>query len=894
MLDLVRSGASRSLVVHGEAGVGKTALLDYLGDRATDCRVARSAGVQSEIELAFAGLHQLCAPMLDGLDRLPAPQRDALSTAFGVRSGPPPDRFLVGLAVLGLFTEVAAQEPLVCLVDDAQWLDRASAPVLAFVARRLGEESVALVFGVRGAADGPDWAGLPRVELQGLGYDDARALLDSAIRAPVDALVRDRIIAESRGNPLALLELPRGLTTPELASGFRPPDAPALSGWIEESFRRRFEALPVDTRRLLLVAAAEPGGEPVLLWRAAARQGIGPDAAGPATAAELVELGGRVRFRHPLVRSAIYRAASPEERRSAHRALADATDPDVDPDRRAWHRSQGTAGPDEDVAADLERSAARAQARGGLAAGAAYLERAAELTPDAARRAQRALDAAQAKQQAGLPDAALALLGLAEAGPLDGLQHARMDVLRGQLAFASSHSRDAPALLLRAAGRLVPLDAGQARETYLDALSAAVLVGRLSGDTGLLDVAAGARAAPPPAHAPRAPDLLLDGLALVITEGYAAGAPTLGRAVRAFRGEELSDTEAIRWLWLATHAAHDLLDDEGWDVLCARHVDVARRAGALAVLPIALTARVGLSLYAGDLAQAAVLVEEVEAITAATGSGLPRYAAMALAAWQGREAEASALIAATESELVERGEGMGLSIAATMAAVLGNGLGRYEEALAAAQRAAANPAELGFAILVLPELVEAATRCGRPELAADAVERLAEVARAGGTELALGLEARCRALMTVGDDADALYREAIDRLGRTRMGAELGRAHLLYGEWLRRSRRRAEAREHLRTAHEAFLEMGAGAFAGRAERELLATGATARRRTADAADGLTAQEVQIVRLARDGLSNAEIGARLFISHRTVEYHLHKVFAKLDISSRTELARVASS
>jgi DNA-binding CsgD family transcriptional regulator len=888
LLDAVRAGESRALVVRGEPGVGKTALLEYAVERASESRVVRAAGVQSEMELAFAGLHQLCAPMLDRLGRLPGPQRDALGTAFGLSAGDAPDRFLVGVAALGLLGEAAEERPLVCVVDDAQWLDRASAQALAFAARRLSAEAVAIVFAVREDGDGHEFSGLPDLLVEGLSDADARALLGSVIRGPLDERVRDRIVAETRGNPLALLELPRGLSAAQLAGGFGGcTDTAALSGQIEESFLRRLDQLPAQTRRLLLVASAEPMGEPVLLWRAAQRLGIGVEAAAPAAASGLCEFGPRVRFRHPLVRSAVYRSASSEDRKGAHRALAEVTDPDVDPDRRAWHRAQAAAGPDEDVAQELERSAGRAQARGGLAAAAGFLEHAAELTIDPARRAQRALAAAQAKFQAGAPDAALDLLASVEAGPLDELQRARVDLLRAQIAFAVDRGHDAPPLLLKAAKELEPLDAGLARETYLDAVSAAMFVGRLAGSGGVLEVAQAVRAASPPSQPVRAPDLLLDGLALLITDGYAAGMPMLRQALSAFRSEDISREEGIRWLWLACHTAALLWDDETWDVLSARHVELAREAGALTVLPIALCSRIGLHLHAGELAAAAALIEEVDEVTEATGTRFAPYGALALAACQGREEDARELIDASMHEVVGHGEGIGMAAIEWATAVLYNGIGRYEDALAAAQASEypqdANPS--------LSELIEAAARSGKPGRAAHALERLAGTTRPTGSDWALGIEARCRALLSQGQVAEDLHREAIDRLGRTRVRVELARAHLLYGEWLRRERRRIDAREQLRTAHEMLRDMGIDGFAQRAARELRATGETARKRTLETSDQLTAQEAQIAHLARGGLTNPEIGSQLFISPRTVEYHLHKVFAKLDINSRKQLDRV---
>jgi hypothetical protein len=593
LLDGARAGAAGALVVRGEPGVGKSALLEYVVERASGCRVVRAAGVRSETELAFAGLHQLCRPMLDRLERLPGPQRHALGTAFGLSAGHPPDRVAVGLAVRDLLAEVAAERPLVCLVDDAQWLDRASAQTLAFVARRVLAEPVTLVFAVREPGATKAFTGLPELIVEGLAGAHAHALLASVIAGPVDAHVRDRIVAETRGNPLALLGLPRGVSPAHLAGGFALPDAPASSGRLEEGVRRRLDALPAQTRRLLLVAAAEPVGDPALVWRAAARLGLGIDAAPPASASGLCGFGGRVRVRHPLVRSAAYWEAPPEARRGVHRALAEETDPVVDPDRRAWHRAHAAAGPDEDVAEALARSANRAQARGGLAAAAAFLERAAGLTPEPARRAQRALAAARAKHQAGAPDAALELLATAEAGPLDELGRAQGDLLRAQITSSVHRGGDAAPLLLKAAKRLEPLDAGLARETYLEALSAAQFAGRLAHGGGVLEAAEAARAAPPGPQPPRATDLLLDGLALLLTEGYATGAPMLKRAVNAFRSEDVSGDAGIRWIWLASRAAVDLWDDEAWEALSSRHVQIARDAGALTVLPLALTGRSG-------------------------------------------------------------------------------------------------------------------------------------------------------------------------------------------------------------------------------------------------------------------------------------------------------------
>jgi DNA-binding CsgD family transcriptional regulator len=884
VLAAVRGGQSGVLVVCGEAGVGKTALLESAIRSASGFRVLRAVGVESEMELAFAALQQLCAPMIDRLDRLPRPQQDALGVAFGLRSGDAPDRFLVGLAVLSLLAEVAEEQPLLCVVDDAQWLDRSSVQALVFVARRLLAESVALMLVTREPSE--ELEGLPRLVVEGLRDGDARALLGSAVRAPLDEQVRERLVAETRGNPLALLELPRGLALGELAGGFGLPDAPGLSGRIEGSFRRRFERLPAETQRLLLAAAAEPVGDPLLVWRAADLLGIGVQAA--ADTDDLLTIGARVTFRHPLVRSAVYRAASPKDRQAVHRALADATDLEVDPDRRAWHLAQATSGFDEDVASELERSAGRAQARGGLAAAGAFLERATALTPEPSRRARRALAAAQAKHQAGAYDAALGLLAIAESGPLNELQGAQVDLLRGQISFDSSRGSEAPPLLLKAAKRLEPVDPGLAREIYLDAVAAAIFAGRLFNDYGLREIAQAVRAAPSPSRPARGPQLLLEGFTLLVTDGYRAGVPVLNHALSAFRGDEVSAEEGLRWLWVACTAAGLVWDFDAWDVLSGRLVRLARDTGALSALPFALNSRGGLHLVEGKPILADSLAKEAAAVNEATGSSIAPYAAVALVAFRGREAEASELIEETRVEVLRRGEGAGLTFVLWASAVLYNGLGRYEDALAAAVQAREDSNAAWFRTWGLVELVEAAARCGKHELAVDALDRLSQTTSASGIDWALGVQARSRALLTEGDAAEPLYREAIERLERTRVRVELARAHLLYGEWLRRERRRLDAREQLRTAHTLFTEFGMEAFAERARVELEATGEHARKRTVETRDDLTPQEAQISRLAADGATNQEIAAQLFISPSTVDYHLRKAFRKLGVKSRHQL------
>jgi tetratricopeptide (TPR) repeat protein len=554
-----------------------------------------------------------------------------------------------------------------------------------------------------------------------------------------------------------------------------------------------------------------------LLWRAAERLRIAPEAAGPAVTAELIELGVRVRFRHPLLRSAVCRAASASELHEVHRALAAVTDPRADPDRRAWHRAQGAVGPDDAVAEELERAADRVQGRGGIAAAAAFLARATELTPDPALRGARALAAAQAKLDVAAPEAALELLATAEIGPLDDLQRARLQRLRGEVAFARQRGSDAPPLLLDAAKRLEPMDAELARETYLEALGAAIFAGRASGGRGVVEVAQAARAAPLGPQPPRPIDLLLDGLATRFTETYAIAVPPLRRALQAFcEGDHRGDGD-MRGLWLACRVAPDLWDDEAWHELATRAVTLARDSGALSVLPIALTYRAGVHVHAGEFAAAAALVEEADAITEATANAPLWYTSSVLAAWRGREDRALELIELGVEDATTRGEGRAITLAHYATAVLYDGLGRYEDALTAAQRACAHE-DLGLFGWALIELVEAAARSDNREVASDALAQLQERTRASGTHRALGIQARSEALLSDGEVGEALYRRAIERLARSRIAVHAARAQLVYGEWLRRENRRVDAREQLRAAYEMFCDVGADAFAERAVR----------------------------------------------------------------------------
>ncbi|WP_304502072.1 LuxR family transcriptional regulator [Brachybacterium sp. FME24] len=892
LLALARTGHSGALVVRGEAGIGKTAVLEHAQSRAglSAFRVESSAGVESEAQFAFAGLHQLCAPLLDRTHSLPEPQQAALGVAFGLHGGAAPDRFLVGLAILNLMAEVADEVPLLCLVDDAQWLDEASAQVLAFVARRVGAEKLALVFGVRDSDDGDrlPLTGLPELRLERLGDSDARALLRAAVRTPLDEGVRERILAEAGGNPLALLELPRSMQPTRSAGGFELPDALSVPHRVEESFRRRSVSLPPQTQLLLLLAASEPTGDSALLWRASVHLDLAPEAATPAEDAGLLEIGVRVRFRHPLVRSAVYRAAMPSDRRRVHGALAEASDPQADPDRRAWYCAQAVLGADEDVAAGLEHSAERARARGGVAAAAAFLQRAAELSPEPAVRARRALEAAYAKYEAGAFDAALDLLAVAATGPMDALPRARLELLRAQIAFHLTRGGDIPGMLLDAAKTLAPLNPSLSRETSLHALDAAIHAGHLARGCGLPEAAEAAVDAPPSPTPPRPVDLLLDGLAARFTQGFEASVPTLQRSLATLlHHESRVEDDDRRWLWLASHVASMLWDDEALYTLATSAVRLARDAGSLSTLPAALNAVASILVLTGELTHATELAAEEAAITQAIGAPPLPNARLMLAAWRGRQPETLDLYGTMVNEATERGEGATVSLAQATLAVLHNGLGNYGDALAAA-RPPCEHDDLAYSSLALPELVEAAARAGEPEQAAAALERLSSRARASGTDFALGLAARSRALTTPGPAAEEHYREAIVRLTNCRWAVFLARTHLVYGEWLRREGRRQDAREQLRTAHRLLSTMGIEAFAARAARELRATGEHPRARTAQPTDELTTQELHVARLVVTGATSREVAAQLFLSPRTVEAHLRNIFRKLGITSRREL------
>ncbi|MGW5410860.1 helix-turn-helix transcriptional regulator [Actinomadura geliboluensis] len=892
----LREGAARVWVVRGEAGIGKSVLLEYADAQASGVTVTRSRGIEADMELPYASLHQLCAPFLAEIEELPEPQRDALHVAFGMAAGDPPDRFLVGLAVLSLLTRASETRPVLVVVDDAQWLDQVSLQTLEFVARRLLAEAVAMVFAVRDPEGQAALAGLPAMGITGLDAAAAGELLENAVGGRLEKRVRERFVAETHGNPLALLEFSRGRSAAELAYGLdanRPRVQGPVSSQVEHDFARRLAALPVPTRTLLLIAAAEPVGDARVLARAAAALEITPDAA-PAKAAGLIEFGESVRFRHPLVRSAVYDQADPGERRAVHRALAAATDPVLDPDRRAWHAAQAAEGPDEEVAAELERAAGRARQRGGMAAEAVLLERAAEVTPDRWARGRRALAAAEAHFSAASPDRATELATLAELCPLSPLDRARLARLRATILFARDRTDEAAPLLLDAAARFAAAESPLARETYLEAISATIFAGRVHGPTGARAAATAARESGAPPSGSRAADLLLDGVAALLADGPETSGPVLRRALEPLVHEELPTREAtMRWLLLAPVALESFIhyawDLPAWDLLATRAVRLARDIGALGVLPPALIYAGGVHIHYGDFAEAARMIDEADAIAAATGHAPHQYAALVLAAWRGDEDSAIGYIEDARASAA-RGEVSLLGVSGYVQGVLFNGLARYDEALAAA-RSGIDHDGFNFTGLSLVEHVEAATRCGELDQARASLDRLVELTGAADSGWARGVSARSRALLTDGDDADRLYRTAIEELARDRVAVEVARTHLLYGEWLRRSRRRSQAREHLRTAYDMFDGMRAHAFAERARRELLVSGEHVRVREADPASALTPQESQIATLAAGGMTNPKIGAELFISPHTVEWHLRKVFSKLGISSRRELPNV---
>lgn len=887
LLAAVRSGHSATLVITGEAGIGKTALVDHAVSSATDIHVTSVVGVESEVELAFAGVHQLLAPMLERLPALPLRQREALRAAFGLVDDGTPDRFLVGAGILTLLTAAAKDGPILCVVDDAHWLDRASADALAFACRRFAADPIGVIFAARDLEGRIEpLVGLPELRVRGLAEDDARELLTSRAPGPIADKVRDEILFAAGGNPLAIEELPAALTATELdGTDFLLGPIP-LKGRLEEHFRRQIDSLPAETRSLLLLAAInDPRCDPELFWTAADRAGKVAEHLAPAERIRLVRSGSRVVFRHPLIRSAVYTGATTVERRRAHQILGEAADPERDPDLRAWHLGAASVGADDARAAELESAAARSIRRGGYTGAAAFLKRAAQLTSEPPARAERYLAAAELELAGGAPEAAEQLVSSAKKESSDGRRRARAERLLGMVAFDLGRM-DAPVTLVRAATAYEPLDARLARDTHLEAMGAAYYFGTFAGRTSIVDAARAALAAPKASGDPTPTDLLLEGLASESLGAFRRGGEVLREAMLALRGSE--DVRLLGW---ACVAAVRLWDNDMLRQFATRMASIARESGALTVLPLSLVNLAFAEVIQGRFEASTALMNEVKQIAAATGSARAYVkhapAELLVEAWRGGASRFQLLSEAAIADARTRGEGALVSHADHARAVLELGLGNYAQALVAAQSACNDQST--FSIHALPELVDAAVRCGDLATATSACDRLSETVAPSRKPLGLGLEARSRALLTEGGAAEELHREAIRHLELADATPQRACALLVYGEWLRRRRRRKDARAPLTTAAEMFDAIGARAFGDRARAELRATGEVARPRKQKVSHSLTTQETMIAQMVADGASNPDVALRLSISRKTVESHLNKIFRKLGVSSRTQLA-----
>lgn len=893
----VREGFSGTLVFTGEPGVGKTRLLQHMAESATDVTIVWIVGAQSELRLGFAALHRLVMPYLDRLDGLAVPHCNALKVTFGLAVGPPPSRFLVSLAALALLSDVAAERPLVCLIDDAQWLDRESLAVLGFIARRLYADPIGMVFSAREhAGDLTALDGLDTRRISPLDPASAHTVLADAVSGPLDTRVSARVVDETGGNPLAMLEMVAELSTEQLAGRFPLPGRLPVGRRVDVHFLAQVATLSLEARTVLLVAAACADGEPSTVWRAGALLGVAAAAAEPAVQQGIVSVQPRIAFRHPLLRSAVYDGATLEERQRVHDALAAVATGDGNDDQAAWHRAAAVTAPEETIAADLQASAVRAQRRGGYTMQAAFLTRAAELSPHRRDRALRYLAAAEAYLAAGDGTLAEALLDLATLG-LDGAgMHVAVQRLRAAIAVFFSRHKDAPAMLLDAATRLGSADLSLTRHILFDAMQAALVARQYTAETTLAEVALSVLRVPrDPGRPPSGNDLLLDGFATRIARGYADAVPLLRSAVAMMFTDEAAAHVDIPSTILGWFAADDVWDEQGRRAMFERAQVIERRQGALGAMRITLAGLATSQAWAGLMNDAEISYAEAAEISALIGVPPPATTGVLLEvrAWQGRESESRAVASSTAAWGREKGAAI-LEIFALMGlTVLELGLSRYPEALRWGLQIFHDDPP-GFGNRVLPEVVEAGVRGGDRAAAETALTRLTERATAAGTPWALGLLARSRALMATNADAEMYYREAIGQLAGTGVRTELARAHLLYGEWLRRRKRRRDAQLQLGTAHDMFTAMGAAAFAGRAGTERHATG----RATTDAPRssnpfGLTAQEGQVARQAGSGATNAEIASRLFITTSTVEYHLSKVYRKLGVTSRRHLASALS-
>jgi DNA-binding CsgD family transcriptional regulator len=877
LLSSARRGRSGVLVIEGEAGMGKSTLLQYASEQATGFRVVRLSGVESEMELAFSGLHQLCLQLPLDNDRLPEPQLRALKLAFGLAPGVLPDCFLVALALLTLVSNLAQGGPCLLLVDDAQWLDQVTRQVLGFVARRLEVDPVAICFATREPL--VDLGGLRAIQLDGLPSEVARQLLNTVLPGPVGPRVRDAILDISNGNPLAILEIPHGLSAVDLAGEVTFGGFSGRLNPVERNFEQRIAKLPTDTRTLLLLAAAEPQGNWAIVSRAADLLGVAP---GALDAAELeglcrVDRRGGIAFHHPLVRSAVYRLSSSAHRQAVHQALATALELDHGRDRRAWHRALASIGPDEEIAAELERSATEATERGGIAAGAALLARSVALTPDTVRRNERTLLAAEAVMHSGNLDEARRFLDTAITAELNGPQLARMLQLEARLNYAVKPGAETIASLVEAAKQLLPHDANLARDTYLEALVAAMQRTSSDGKHGWIEIARSLRALLDRSKPLQAVDLLLDGLTTTVIEGHHAGAPILKRALQAYLRGDVGADEILRWWQLGFYAAAVVWDDVSWTEVMDCTVRVARESGSLLVLASALNYQAIAQLGAGDIDLADGAIQEGEGILASIGQPMALTARPVVEALRGSSHS-------TTTEDV-----YGLVADYTSAMMLANGRGDFQAGLDAAHRAMEH--KVIGKTMIWQEIIEVATGSGDQELARAALQVVRSQVEACGTDLGLGTLARCEALLSSGQEAEAQYQEAILRLSHSQAKLQNARAHLVYGEWLTREGRESDATHALQVAHELFRHMGAQAFAGRAERALEATGLHVGCASYVSPGQLTPRENQIARLAAQRQTNPEIAAQLFISSTTVDYHLRKVFRKLNVNSRRQLQEV---
>ncbi|MFI6477639.1 AAA family ATPase [Nonomuraea sp. NPDC050663] len=882
LLTGARAGRSGAVVVRGEAGIGKSALLRYAENAADEMRILRGVGVETEVGLAFAGLHLLLGSFADRISALPPLQAEALRGVFGLTEARPAERFMVGLATLSLLSELAEDRPLLCVIDDAHWLDQASADALLFASRRLDAEGIVMILGAR---DGVPFAapGLPDLRLGGLSRTAGAALL-AEHPTGLAPHVRDQILDEAQGNPLALLELPGALTAAQRA-GELPVEAfrlgaQQLSGRLEEQFAQRLRALPERSRLLVLIAAAEESGALDVVLDAGKLLGVSLDDLEPVEIDGLIGfVDGRLTFRHPLVRSAAYREATVTRRLAVHRALAEVSGARGDQDRRTWHLSAAAIGPDEGLAADLERIAEQASARGGHAAVAAAYQRAAQLTPDTERRAERLARAAEAAADAGQTQVAAALDEqiVASTGRPDVL--ARLAKMRITLAQEQEHGAQAVELA-EVAARIAGQAPGEAAFLFLNAIVSAWSPGDVPAITGLAARTAAGSRDPLLASATGAIAQLADGVTAPLLDLMNSIGDDPDRGPR----ERL-----ILHSWLSWMADAEAAHDEALAI-----VRECRAVGAIGALPKAL-------LYVGRAQWLLGRFRDVE-VTASEGLRIAqdterthygRHLAGLLAcvaAIQGDEARCKELT----GDILRHGITESGTEALDARDLLDLSLGRHEEVLRWSVRDVSSGLfAMNRTYSHLAAHVEAAVRAGRPELAAEPSASLTAWARATGQPWVSAVALRCQALLAEGEAAERLFARAVQLSGSSTVPFEQARTELLYGEWLRRGRRRAEARPHLRIALETFLRLGATPWAERASTELRATGETpqAREQAPDLLAQLTAQELQVVRLAAAGMSNRDIAGQMFLSPRTVSHHLYKAYPKLGVASRHELARM---